>query len=137
MSEQENQQTVSEPTAPPEKGPNDGQIRNPVTIILLSIITCGIYALYWYWVTKDQINKLADKEIIGSGLLILSFFCFPIILFVWYKWDQTIQDISKQKNVGYSSNFILWVILAAVVGFGNFVMMFQIQDTLNRIYGGD
>ena len=117
--------------------PNGGQVRNPVTIILLSIITCGIYALYWYWVTKDQINKLADKEIIGSGLLILSWFCFPIILYVWYKWDLALQDIGQQKNVRYNSNFILWVVLAVVAGFGNFVMMFQVQDTLNRVYGGE
>ena len=118
-------------------GPNGGEIRNPVTVILLSIITCGIYTLYWEWVTKDQINRLADKEVVGSGLLILSWFCFPLRLYVWYKWDLSIQDIAQQYNVRYSSNFILWIILAVLAGVGYFVMLFQIQDTLNKVYGGD
>ena len=117
--------------------PNGGEIRNPVTVILLSIITCGIYTLYWEWVTKDQINRLADKEDVGSGLLILSWFCAPIRFYVWYKWDLSIQDITQKYNVRYSSNFILWIILAVIAGFGYFVMLFQIQDTLNKIYGGD
>ena len=118
-------------------GPAEGEIRKPVTVILLSIITCGIYTLYWEWITKDQINKLADKEIIGSGLLILSWFCFPVRLFVWYKWDLGLQEIVKRFNVKYNSNFILWVILAVVAGVGYFVLLFQVQDTLNKIYGGE
>ena len=115
--------------------PVNGQVRNPVVCILLTIITCGIYALYWDWVTKDQINSLADRETIGAGMLILGWFCFPVLFYVWYKWDEGLQDIAQKFNVRYSSNFVLWIILAFLTGVGRLVLMFQIQDTLNKIYG--
>jgi len=117
--------------------PVSGEVRNPVYCILLTIITCGIYSFYWDWVTKDQINKLANKEVVGSGLIILSWLCFPIKLYLWYKWDMSLQDIAQQYNARYTSNFILWIILTIFAGVGWFVMLFQVQDTLNKIYGGE
>jgi len=110
------------------------KIRNPVTVILLSIITCGIYALYWYWVTNQQINELLGREDIGAGVLILGWFCLPVAWYNWYKWDKSLVEISQNYGVPYSSNFILWIILSVVAGVGSLVMMFQIQDTLNSVY---
>ena len=108
--------------------------RNPVTCIVLSIITCGIYYLYWLWVTNQQINELTGTEIVGSGMLILGWFCFPVLWYDWYKWDYVLQDIGQQYNVRYGNNFILWLILCFVGGVGSIVMMFQVQDVLNRVY---
>ena len=110
--------------------------RNPVTCIILSIITCGIYYLYWQWVTHKQINELSGVEIIGSGMLVLGWFCFPVLWYNWYKWDLTLQDLAQRYNVSYSNNFILWIILTFVGGVGNIVMMFQVQEALNGMYGG-
>ena len=123
---------------PPSGGASSayGKIRGPIACILLSIITCGIYYLYWSWVTNKQINDLAGREVVGSGMLVLGWFCFPVLWYNWYKWDQGLQDIGQRYNIRYSSNFILWIILTVIVGFGTFIMTFQVQDTLNRAYGG-
>ena len=112
------------------------KIRSPVTCILLSIVTCGIYYLYWMWVTNKQINEISGYEMVSSGMLVLGWFCFPVMWYNWYKWDNSLVDISKRYNITYSSNFILWLILTIFVGVGSFIMMFQIQDMLNRLYGG-
>ena len=109
--------------------------RSPVNCILLSIITCGIYYLYWLWVTNKQINNLIGSEHVSSGMLVLGWFCVPVMWYVWYKWDNALQEIAPRYNVRYNANFILWIILTVFVGFGNVIMMFQVQDTLNNIYG--
>ena len=119
---------------PPNFGADERKVRSPVTCILLSIITCGIYSLYWQWVTNKQINELAGAEVVGSGMLILGWFCFPVMWYNWYKWDQALQDVGQRYNIRYSSNFILWIILTVVAGFGSFVMMFQVQEALNNAY---
>ena len=131
-----NQQTAGN-SSTTNSGDQYAIVRNPVTCILLTIVTCGIYAFYWDWITKDQINRLANKEIISTGLLILSWLCFPVMFYVWYKWDLAMQDITQQYNVRYNSNFILWIVLTFVAGVGNFVMIFQLQETLNSVYGGE
>ena len=122
---------------PPQGGGGaEGKIRSPIVCILLSIITCGIYSLYWTWVTHKQINELAGREVVSSGMVILSWFCFPVTWYNWYKWDQGLQDIGDRYNVRYSANFVLWIILTVFVGIGTFIMTFQVQDALNRVYGG-
>jgi hypothetical protein len=113
------------------------KVRNPVAVILLSLITCGIYFLYWSWVTNQQINAELGREDVGVGILILGWFCAPVMWYVWYKWDTSLVGISQGRNINYNSNFILWIILSVLAGVGYLVMLFQIQDTLNRVYGQD
>ena len=112
----------------------DYKKRDPVTIIILSVITCGIYALYWQWVTNKQINDLLGREAVGDGTLILGWFCPPLQWYNWYKWDQSLQEIAADSGHTYSSNFILWVVLSVLAGLGYIVSMFQIQETLNILY---
>ena len=131
------QGNYAQPTGqPPYQGRiQEAIIRKPVTCILLSIVTCGIYMLYWDWITNKQINALAGREVISSGMVVLGWFCAPVMWYIWYKWDLGLQDIARMYNKNYSSNFVLWLILLIVAGVGNFVMLFQVQDTLNRVYG--
>ena len=44
-----------------------GQPRNPTTVALLSLVTCGIYALYWAYLTFEEL-KQHNGEGLGGGL---------------------------------------------------------------------
>ena len=33
-----------------------GETRNPVTIILLTLGTCGLYGIYWFYLVSKEIN---------------------------------------------------------------------------------
>jgi len=110
-------------------------VRSPGICILLSIVTCGVYYLYWLWVTHKQINDLAGAEVVGSGMIILGWFCTPVLWYDWYKWDLELQSIASRRYLPYSSNFILWLLLSIFVGVGSMIMIFQVQDLLNRVYG--
>ena len=111
------------------------KIRNPVSVIIFSIISCGIYSLYWQWVTNKQINALLGSEDVGDGILVLGWFCFPVLWYNWYKWDKSMLKITADTNVSYyNSSFILWVILSVIGGVGYIVCMFQIQEALNSLY---
>jgi hypothetical protein len=111
-----------------------GQVRPPINVIIFAIITCGIYGLYWIYVTNKQINQLLGREDVGDGMVILSWFCGPVLWYIWYKWDKSLIDVSLQNNKNYKANFILWIVLHVLAGVGLFVCMFQVQDLLNSIY---
>jgi hypothetical protein len=51
--------------------------RSPITVFLLSIITLGIYDIYWLLVTKNELNKRTKQHVPTIWLLI-----FPLILFI-------------------------------------------------------
>jgi ACR3 family arsenite efflux pump ArsB len=115
-----------------------GLTRSPVTIIVFSIITCGIYYLYWLWQVKNDVNGMTGRgEEISTGLYIISLFIPFLWLILWYKADNALKEVSKQKSVSYGeSNFIIWIV-AMAVGLGSFIAMFQIQEGLNNIWAAD
>ena len=57
-----------------------GVRRNGLTVILLSIVTCGIYLFYWYYQAMEDINRASGEQRMNS---LTSFFCIDsIILFI-------------------------------------------------------
>ena len=59
--------TQPQPTpAAGSRGPI-GEPRNPTTVALLSLVTCGIYGLYWAYLTFEEL-KQHNGEGLGGGL---------------------------------------------------------------------
>ena len=99
------------------------QERNIVVVYILSIITFGIYAIYWMVKTKGEINSLGG-EIPTAWLIII-----PIANLFWmYKYCEGFAVHVKKDN-----NTILWFILYWFVGF---IMPAIVQSELNKIAKG-
>ena len=45
--------------------------RNIVVCILLSLVTCGIYGIYWMIVLNDETNALSGRQGTSGGLVFL------------------------------------------------------------------
>lgn len=88
-------------------------------VILLSIVTFGIYALYWHVATKSEMND-CGAEIPTAWLLLV-----PIANLYWiWKWCGGIEYISKEKMTAPVA-FLLHAFIP-VVG------MAILQDTMNK-----
>jgi len=109
-----------------------GKVRSPGLVILFSILSCGIYAIYWYVVVSQEINRACKREVIPMWIVILSIFCAPMFIYYFYLMDKGLMECCGSR--GYNSNFVLWLILTLVVGCGSLVMMFQTQDALNGLW---
>lgn len=75
--------------------------RNPFTVWLFSVITCGIYAIYWYYVTTEQM-KTRGADIPTFILLFI-----PLVGLFWvWKFMEGVQKVTNGKaNAG--STFLL------------------------------
>ncbi len=51
-----------------------GKVRNTGTCILLTIVTLGIYTLYWYYATHEEMKRHSGLGIGGVAGLLLGFF---------------------------------------------------------------
>ncbi len=102
--------------------------RNLVTCILLSIVTCGIYGIYWTIVlAKDAVSV---KDPADSGLveiLLMLFLPFLGIFLAEKKFAEGCAD----KGIGHSDNSILYLILG-LIGLG-IVGMCMLQNDLNKL----
>jgi len=93
--------------------------RNIFLVYLFSIITLGIYAIYWAISTKNEINSLGAK-IPTAWLLII-----PIANLYWiYKYSEGFSQKVKKDN-----NTLLWFIAYILVGI---VMPAIVQSELNK-----
>jgi hypothetical protein len=61
------------------------QFKNdPVLVLVLGIITCGLYLIYWNIKAAQVMNAVAEKEVISQPVAILSGFCSPVHIYFYY-----------------------------------------------------
>lgn len=112
-----------------------GKTRDPVMVILLSIITCGIYAFFWYYTIMTDMNlTLGEERMNPILLLVLSIICFPVFWFVLYKTDKGLAEVTQKEGLQYKENFTMWLLLSLLLGVGMFVAYYQITATFNEIW---
>ena len=74
--------------------------RNIVVCIILSIITCGIYGIYWLVCMVNDVNVAADtpNDTSGGVVFLLSIITCNIYFWFWcYKAGEKIQ-LAQQKR---------------------------------------
>ena len=122
-------------------GPQYGNYRAPVKnrnialCVVLSIITCGIYGIYWLVCLVDDLNVASGRtgDTSGGVVFLLSLVTCGIYGIYWmYKAGEKVAYI-KQRNTGEvdSSSSVLYLILG-IVGFG-IVVYALIQSELNKV----
>jgi len=82
--------------------------RNPVAVLLLPIITLGIYGIVWYVRTKNEMNSLG-AQIPTAWLIIIP---FVNIWWLW-QWCKGVELATKgTMNVGLA--FVLMILLGCI-----------------------
>ena len=105
--------------------------------ILLSIITCGIYGLYWMVQLNDEVNQLSGhtNDTSGGMVLLLSIVTCGIYEWFWiYKMGEKVDAIKTSRGEAASSSPILYLLLS-IFGF-DIVAWALIQDTINHAVAG-
>lgn len=107
--------------------------RSIVLCILFSIITCGIYGLYWMYKLNEEMKQLTDDDFSTSGGLVILFSlltCGIYALYWCYKMGEKVDEINRRRQKGGDNNKILFLVLA-LVGF-SIVDYALMQDTINK-----
>lgn len=91
-----------------------GEERSIVMIIILSILTCGIYYFYWIYATSSDIKDYLQDDSINPFLdLILSLLTCGIYFVYWhYKIGGLIVRCYEKSGKSTEDNSILCTILA-------------------------
>jgi hypothetical protein len=118
------------PAAPAGSSGPLGQPRGVAFVIVLSIITFGIYHLYWFYKSFEELKRHTGNGIGGILGLLIAFVFAPIDWFVlpsevggMYR-----DDGREEPMTGWTG---LWMFLPIV---GWFVWTIKIQGALNRYW---
>ncbi|WP_425447569.1 DUF4234 domain-containing protein [Dethiothermospora halolimnae] len=107
--------------------------RSVASVIIFTVITCGIYGLYWIYVTsRDLKDYLGDPEINPGLDLFLCIICFPYTIYWAYKIGKLIVRAQRTSGIMEEDNSILYLLLSI---FGLQIVAFAImQSNLNKIW---
>jgi hypothetical protein len=105
-----------------------GKVRSPIVVILLFIVTLGIYGIYW-WYASFQELKDHTGEGIGGLLGILFGVCIGIvgIFLLPFEIGNMYEREGKPKPMSWLTGF--WNFLPLV---GGIIWVFKVQDAMNR-----
>lgn len=109
------------------------QNRSIAVCIILSIVTCGIYGLYWFVCLTDDANTVSGDVNGTSGIMALVLTIITCGIYGWYwayKLGEKLDTAKQQRGIPASNSGILFLILCF---FGLGIVTYAIaQDQLNK-----
>lgn len=115
--------------------PSEG-VRNVAVDIILTIVTCGIYGIYWQYKKIDALNGWLERQDFSFGLwLLLSIItCGIFAIYYEYKMAQGIVEIQEKFSLRISRDLPLISLVLCIFGLGIVSLAIQ-QSEINKFYG--
>ncbi len=106
--------------------------RSIALCIIFSLITCGIYELYWLVCLTDETNAAAGESgTSGVMALVFTLVTCGIYGFYWaYKCGEKLDQAKTSRGMAASNGGILYLILYL---FGGIIALALIQNELNKL----
>ena len=108
--------------------------KNIVLNIVLSVVTCGIYAIVWFInLTDDAKEYSGDQDMQSGGVaFLLTLITCGIYGIYWaYKMGKLIETAQANNGITAKDNSVLYLVLEIVgLGIVNYCLM---QNDLNEI----
>lgn len=105
--------------------------KNIALCIILSLVTCGIYGLYWFVTLTDDVNTISgDQGTSGVMALVLTIITCGIYGLYWaYKCGEKIDKAHQNRGEAASNGGVLYLILYI---FGGIIAYALIQNEVNK-----
>ncbi len=105
---------------------------DPILVLVLSFLTCGLYLIYWNIKAAEVLNAVVGRELISPVIAVISGCCFPVHVYFYYLCGQALEDLGRmtgEANLKSSATLLL------VLGiFLPMVAAMILQGHINRLY---
>ncbi|RGZ01516.1 DUF4234 domain-containing protein [Clostridium sp. AM58-1XD] len=118
--------------------------RNFWMMLLLTIITCGIYGIYWWYCFVEDMNALCEGRSNEKPspnyiiVILLSFVTCGIYSLIWmYKQGNRMADAAETYGIRTNFNgttLLLWFVVGQLLcGFGPLIGQYMWIDLFNQM----
>ena len=101
--------------------------RNPIVAAVLSMVTCGIYYIYWAYCAAREAVSVKDEND-GGILEVILMILLPIAGF--YLVGKKLHEGCEAKGIEHKDNTIILAVLALVIAP---VAVYMLQSDLNKL----
>lgn len=114
---------------------NDWQKRSVIAVILFTLLTGGIYGIYWIYTTNRDLNDLTGDYRLKPGWTL--FFglitCGLYMFYWWYRINDLVMAAQERALRPYRSDKKLLFIVLRIFGLA-VINMAILQSDLNDVY---
>ena len=117
-----------------------GTPRDPALTLVLILLTCGIYYLYFIYKVSEETQEFLQEPDISPGVeVLLSLLTCGLWNIYWdYRMGKRIAEMCRRAGLPPTDNAVLYLVLD-LVGAGGFLSLGLInpvlqQDSLNRVW---
>lgn len=106
--------------------------RNIFVCLILSILTCGIYSIFWLYTIIKTMYELSNTD--GEPILDILFIiitCGLYGFYLWYKLSKIQTQVNHTYNIADIDNTVLYIVFY-IFGFA-IVNYCIVQDNINNI----
>jgi hypothetical protein len=104
----------------------------PVVVLVLGILTCGLYLIYWNLKAAEVLNAVSGREVISPVVAVLSGCCGPVNVYFYYLCGHCLHDLGVLiNNPGIKDKSTLLLILGI---FFPMVAAMIVQGHINELY---
>ena len=111
-----------------------GTVRSPIMVIVYSMLTCGIYSIWWWYTILTELKNFSqDEEINPTTNVILLLVLGCVWMFILpYKIGKWIVKAQKLAGLPEEDKSTTWLILSLLCL--NVFVTYMIQGELNKIW---
>lgn len=107
-------------------------------VLVLTLVTCGIYGIYWHWATSGELRDATGDTTINPtlDLVLLILTCGVWGIFLDYRIAQKVHEALKSREptrTDQSQTVLILGIAALFVGVTMWVATYIAQDELNKL----
>jgi len=117
--------------APASGGGAKGKVENPTTVLILGLVTCGLYTIFWMWNRAKEMNAYLGKEVVNPMFVVPGCLCFPVVLYAEFLYCKNLPEMQKKAGIEPKDEFVLHLVLMILLPY---VGSYLIQQKLNEIW---
>jgi hypothetical protein len=105
---------------------------DPVVVLLLGFLTCGLYLIYWNLKASEVLNAVSEREVISQPVAIFAGCCYPINVYFFYLAGKDgLPNVYRRAGMPMKDDSILLVVLGL---FFPMVAAMIVQSEINKLY---
>lgn len=106
--------------------------QQPIVVLLLGVVTCGLYLIYWNIKAAEVLNAISGREVISPTIAVISGCCSPVHVYFYYLCGQCLADLGDLTgNPAIKDKSTLLLVLGI---FLPMVAAMIVQGHINEVY---
>jgi len=105
---------------------------DPIIVLLLGFITCGLYLIYWNIKVAEVLNAVSNREVISQPIAIFAGCCYPVNIYFFYlAGKEALPNVYERTGQPQKDDSTLLLVLGF---FFPMAAAMIVQSDINKLY---